>query len=153
MMSTVDYPQWTFRAAPLDGRAASPPWGGTAFPSGPDGRFGHGFSSAYQVASRSGYAGDVFGLNNALLSLLSLAIVVVQGWALVDCVLRPAKAFEAAGKLTKPAWLAITAIALVVGLLFGPLGILGLAGIVASIVYLVDVRPAVRQIQGGGDRW
>ena len=105
------------------------------------------------MAARSGYAGEVFGLNNALLSLLSLAIVVVQGWALVDCVLRPAKAFEAAGKLTKPAWLAITAIALVVGLLFGPLGILGLAGIVASIVYLVDVRPAVRQIQGGGDRW
>jgi len=95
----------------------------------------------------------VFGLNNALLSLLSLAIVVVQGWALIDCAVRPTKAFEAAGKLTKPAWLAITAIALAVGLLFGPLGIFGLAGIVASIVYLVDVRPAVRQIQGGGDRW
>ncbi len=109
--------------------------------------------SAYQVVSPSGYARHVFGLNNALLSLLSLAIVVVQGWALIDCVMRPTKAFEAAGKLTKPAWLAITAIALVVGLLFGPLGILGLAGIVASIVYLVDVRPAVRQIQGGGDRW
>ena len=101
----------------------------------------------------SGYAGQVFGLNNALLSLLSLAVVVLQGWALIDCVMRPSKGFEAAGKLTKPAWLAITAIALVVGLLFGPLGILGLAGIVASIVYLVDVRPAVRQIQGGGDRW
>jgi hypothetical protein len=109
--------------------------------------------TAYRGVSVSGYAGEVFGLNNALLSLLSLAIVVLQGWALVDCVLRPTKAFEAAGKLTKPAWLAITAIALVVGLLFGPLGILGLAGIVASIVYLVDVRPAVRQVQGGGDRW
>jgi hypothetical protein len=59
-----------------------------------------------QDVSASGYAGEVFGLNNALLSLLSLAIVVVQGWALVDCVLRPAKAFAAAGKLTKPAWLA-----------------------------------------------
>lgn len=111
------------------------------------------FPSAYQAVLSSGYAGEVFGLNNALLSLLSLAVVVLQGWALIDCVMRPSKGFEAAGKLTKPAWLAITAIALVVGLLFGPLGILGLAGIVASIVYLVDVRPAVRQIQGGGDRW
>lgn len=111
------------------------------------------FPSAYQAVWRSGYAGHVFGLNNALLSLLSLAIVVVQGWALIDCVMRPTKAFEAAGKLTKPAWLAITAIALAVDLIFGPLGILGLAGIVASIVYLVDVRPAVRQIQGGGERW
>jgi uncharacterized membrane protein YfcA len=103
--------------------------------------------------AESGYPGGVFGLNNALLSILSLVIVVLQAWALVDCVRRPAKAFEAAGKLTKPAWLAITAIALVVGLLFGPLGILGLAGIVASIVYMVDVRPAVREVQGGGNRW
>ena len=95
----------------------------------------------------------MFGLNSALLTFLSLAIVVLQAWALIDCVTRPTNAFEAAGKLTKPAWLAITAIALVVGLVFGPLGILGLAGIVASIVYLVDVRPAIREIQGGGNRW
>ena len=93
------------------------------------------------------------GLSNGLLTILSLAVLVLQGWALIDCITRPANAFEAAGKLTKPAWLAITAIALVVGLLFGPLGILGLAGIVASIVYMVDVRPAIREIQGGGNRW
>jgi hypothetical protein len=95
----------------------------------------------------------VFGLNNALLTLLSLAVTVMQAWALIDCITRPTTAFTVAGKLTKPAWLAITGIALVVGLLFGLLGILGLAGVVASIVYLVDVRPAVREIQGGGNRW
>ena len=95
----------------------------------------------------------MFGLDNALLSLLSLAILVLQAWALIDCVIRPTKAFEAAGKLSKPAWLAITAGALVVVLLFRPLSIFGLAGIVASIVYMVDVRPAVREIQGGGPRW
>jgi len=93
------------------------------------------------------------GLSNGLLTILSLAVLVLQGWALIDCITRPANAFEAAGKLTKPAWLAITAIALVVGMLFGPLGILGLAGIVGSIVYMVDVRPAIREIQGGGNRW
>ena len=93
------------------------------------------------------------GLSNGLLTILSLAVLVLQGWALIDCVTRPANAFPAAGKLTKPAWLAITAIALVVGMLFGPLGILGLAGIVGSIVYMVDVRPAIREIQGGGNRW
>ncbi len=94
----------------------------------------------------------MFGLSNALLQIVGLVILVVQAWAVVDCVIRPPKAFEAAGKLTKPAWLAITAIALVVGFL-NPLGILGLAGLVASIVYLVDVRPAVREVQGGGNRW
>jgi predicted membrane metal-binding protein len=95
----------------------------------------------------------VFGLNNALLSLLSLAILVLQGWALIDCVTRPAKAFEAAGKLSKPAWLAITAVALVLVFLFGVLSIFGLAAVVASIVYMVDVRPAVRAVQGGETRW
>lgn len=95
----------------------------------------------------------MFGASNALLSALSLAVLVLHGWALVDCVTRPANAFEAAGKLTKPAWLAITGIALALGILFNPLGIFGLVAIVASIVYLVDVRPAIKEIQGGGNRW
>ena len=95
----------------------------------------------------------MFGLSNALLSAISVAVLVLHAWALVDCVTRPANAFEAAGKLTKPAWLAITGIALALGLLFNPLGLFGLAAIVASIVYLVDVRPAVKEIQGGGNRW
>jgi len=93
------------------------------------------------------------GLSNGLWTIRSLAVLVLQGWALIDCITLPANAFEAAGKLTKQAWLAITAIALEVGMLFGPLGILGLAGIVGSIVYMVDVRPAIREIQGGGNRW
>jgi uncharacterized membrane protein YfcA len=95
----------------------------------------------------------VFGVSSALVGLVTFAVVLVQAWALVDCVIRPTQAFPAAGKLSKPAWLAITAIALVIGVLTGPLGILGLAATVASIVYLVDVRPAVREVQGGGNRW
>lgn len=95
----------------------------------------------------------MFGLSNALLSLISILVVVMQAWAFVDCVIRPTQAFPAAGKLSKPAWLGITAVALLIGIVTGPLGILGLAGTVASIVYLVDVRPAVREVQGGGNRW
>jgi hypothetical protein len=95
----------------------------------------------------------VFGVSNALLSLISLAVVIMQAWALVDCVMRPTQAFPAAGKLTKPAWLAISGIALLIGVVFGPLHFLGLGATVASIVYLVDVRPAVRAVQGGGNRW
>ena len=95
----------------------------------------------------------MFGLSNALLAAISFAVLILHVWALVDCITRPADAFEAAGKLTKPAWLAITAIALALGLLSNPLGLFGLAAIVASIVYLVDVRPAVKEIKGGGNRW
>ena len=34
-----------------------------------------------------------------------------------------------------------------------PFSIFGIVATVASIVYLVDVRPAVKEIQGGGSRW
>ena len=95
----------------------------------------------------------MFGVSNALLSLVSLAVVAMQAWALVDCIIRPPQAFPAASKLTNPAWLAFTGIALFIGVVFGPLHFLGLAATVASIVYLVDVRPAVREVQGGGNRW
>ncbi len=79
----------------------------------------------------------LFGLN---LVLLGFAV-----WALVDAVIRPAAAFPAAGKLSKPAWLAI--LALCVLLCVRGANLLGLIGgliAVAVIVYLVDVRPAVR---------
>jgi hypothetical protein len=55
----------------------------------------------------------------------------------------------AAGKLTKPAWAAITGVAAVVVYLFGLMSFLGLPAIVAAVVYLVDVRPAVRGLRRG----
>jgi hypothetical protein len=96
----------------------------------------------------------VFGASNALIWLVDTAVLVLQVWAAVDCVIRPTQTFVAAGKLTKPAWLAITIVALVVGLPTLPFSLFGIVATVASIVYLVDVRPAVKEIQGGGgSRW
>jgi hypothetical protein len=95
----------------------------------------------------------VFNAANGLLQLVSLAVLVLQVWSLIDCVTRPTQAFPAAGKLTKPAWLAITGVAAFIGLVFGAISFFGLAAIVASVVYLVDVRPAVREVQNGGNRW
>jgi Protein of unknown function (DUF2516) len=80
------------------------------------------------------------------------AAVAVGLWAVIDCVTRPAGAFPAASKLTKPAWLAITAGATLLLFWSSVLGFFGIIAIVASIVYLVDVRPAVREVSGGG-RW
>ena len=96
----------------------------------------------------------MFGASNLLLQLIAWAILLVQAWALIDCAIRPTQAFPAAGKLTKPAWLGITAVALVLSFLFNPLGLFGIAALVAAIVYLVDVRPAVKEVSdGGGNRW
>jgi hypothetical protein len=70
-------------------------------------------------------------------------------WALVDSLIRPAVSFPAAGKLTKPAWAAITAVAALAIWWLGPMSFLGLPAIVAAVVYLVDVRPAVRGLRRG----
>jgi hypothetical protein len=91
---------------------------------------------------------------DALLLLgLSWVLLAVAAWALVDAVARPAAGYVAAGKLTKPAWVAITAVAGVVLYLQGPMSFLGLPAVIAVVVYLVDVRPAVRGVQRGNSPW
>jgi hypothetical protein len=62
-------------------------------------------------------------------------------------VIRPAQAYPAADKLTKPAWLVILGLALATGILFaGPLGLFAIAGLIAALVYLLDVRPALASL-------
>ena len=87
--------------------------------------------------------------------ILLLAALLLQGFAFVHCLLQPAAAFPAAGKWTKAGWAILTGLALVLVPLFGLLSIFGVGAIIASIVYLVDVRPAVREISGGrgGSGW
>jgi hypothetical protein len=94
----------------------------------------------------------MFSLAGGLLTLLNLGILVLVLWALIDAATRPPAAFVAAGKQTKQIWLAILGVSLVVCLLGlgGFLGILGAVIAVAAIVYLVDVRPAVRGMRPGG---
>ncbi len=88
--------------------------------------------------------------SDLLFYLVGLVILVTQLWALVDACTRPAAAFPAADKLTKPIWAGILAGALLLSFLFGGTSLFGLVGIVAALVYLVDVRPAVRSTRPGG---
>ena len=85
--------------------------------------------------------------------VLLVLYVLAQGltlWAFVDALVRPAPGFVAAGKLTKPAWAAITGLAaLIIFWQQSPMTFLGLPAIIAAIVYLVDVRPAVRGLRRG----
>ena len=94
----------------------------------------------------------MFLLGGGLVLLINLGLLVLTGWAFIDALTRPAPAFEAAGKLTKPKWLAILGIALALCLIgrVGVFGLLGAVVAVAAIVYLVDVRPAVRGMRPGG---
>lgn len=82
---------------------------------------------------------------------VNLAILALAAWGFVDALTRPSAAFPAAGKLSKPIWLGILGVAVLVAFAGGGIfGLPGLAVAVASIVYLVDVRPAVRSMRPGG---
>jgi hypothetical protein len=82
--------------------------------------------------------------------LLSVALILFSGFALLDAAVRREDGYRAADKQTKPFWLIILAIAFVVSLIFPILSFLPIIGLVASIVYMVDVRPALRGLPGGG---
>jgi hypothetical protein len=86
---------------------------------------------------------------------VAIIAFIVEIWAFIDAVRRPAAAYTAAGKLSKQLWLIILGVAL----LFGVAGAVGfvsiiqmlpIIGFIAAAVYLADVRPAVRQYGRGG---
>jgi hypothetical protein len=90
-----------------------------------------------------------------LFRILAIIAFIVEVWAFIDAVRRPTAGYQAAGKLTKQIWLVILGVALVFGLA-GAVGfvtilqMLPIIAFVAAAVYLLDVRPAVRQYGGGG---
>lgn len=90
---------------------------------------------------------ELFSLQSGIMLIASLATFVVQAWAFVDAVSHRPEAYLAADKLTKPTWLIILGIALAAHMLiWSPISFLNLIGIVAALVYVVDVRPALRAL-------
>ncbi|NSC22510.1 DUF2516 family protein [Streptomyces albus subsp. chlorinus] len=85
----------------------------------------------------------------ALIGIVMLALAV---FAFVDGALRREDAYRAADKQNKQFWLIILGLTILVNLLI-PFLMLQLIGLIASIVYIVDVRPALKQVMGGGQGW
>lgn len=81
----------------------------------------------------------LFPLHGALFVIYIVTRVVVLA-ALIDAILHPDSAYVANGKQTKMFWV----LALLLGFF------LSLVGLIAAIVYFVDVRPAVRGGRSGG---
>lgn len=83
--------------------------------------------------------------------LLALLALGVKLWALVDAVIRPPQAYAAADKQSKNLWLVLLGLAVVLSWLGrGFLSIFVIAGLIVALIYLVDVRPAVREVQRQG---
>jgi len=83
---------------------------------------------------------------------LAVGAFVVEAWAFIDAITRPTQAYTAAGKQTKPIWLIILGVAVAIGLYAaaygGAIGFLSVAAFVAASIYLVAVRPKVKDHKG-----
>jgi hypothetical protein len=96
---------------------------------------------------------------NIFFTILSIAAFLFEGYALVDALRRPAGAFLAAGKQTKPIWLIILGVATVVGAGYAfylrgasVISILPVVAFVAAAVYMADVHPKVKEFKTGRSR-
>ncbi|WP_028477148.1 DUF2516 family protein [Nocardia sp. CNY236] len=85
-----------------------------------------------------------------ILLVLQLAALGATVFALIHAIRQRPDAFTAVDKLTKPIWLTILSVAAVVLLLVQ--GLLAFVAIIATGVYLADVRPKVDEVQRG-PRW
>jgi hypothetical protein len=89
---------------------------------------------------------ELQGLVGYVLFVLQIAVVVTAVYAFVHAALQRPDAYTAADKLTKPVWLVILGIGVLLALVLGITGVAIAA--VAAGVYLVDVRPKILEIQG-----
>jgi pilus assembly protein TadC len=102
-----------------------------------------------------------FALLDLIFWGLAIAAFGMSVWALVHAIRTPARAFQAAGKLTKNLWLVflglatfftLVAASTYLGVGFSQLNIFTIASVIASGIYLADVKPAVNDYRGGSNQ-
>ncbi len=81
--------------------------------------------------------------------------LLVELFAFVHCIFQRGDAFPAVGTLPKGLWLALTGGAAVLTLALGlsPMGLIGMIGLIAGLVYVLDVRPALKDATDGSGPW
>ncbi|MFC8526653.1 DUF2516 family protein [Nocardia sp. NPDC057227] len=100
-----------------------------------------------------GGVNTVNGMTGIIMLVLWALAFGAAAFALIHALRQRSDAFTAVDKLTKPIWSGILAVALLLLLLsFGSLGLLAFISIIATGIYLADVRPKVDEVQRG-PRW
>ncbi len=88
-----------------------------------------------------------FLIEDQVTLVLFYGLLLVKVFALVDAVIRKDELYVAADKQNKAFWLLLLAVFLALQVVIpSPLHFLNLIGTVAALVYLADVRPALRQL-------
>ncbi|BDM72989.1 membrane protein [Streptomyces nigrescens] len=91
----------------------------------------------------------IYGFQS-ILSWAQLALGIYAAVMLIDAAVRREDAYRAASKQTKGMWLIFLAIATALLFILPVMSFLPIIGVIAVIVYTVDVRPALRAVSGGG---
>jgi hypothetical protein len=92
---------------------------------------------------------SVFALPGLILTAVSLVMFVIQGFAFVDATRHRAEAYPAIDRGNKTGWLIGLGLGVVAHMVFwDPISILNLIGIVAALIYVLDVRPNLLAITG-----
>lgn len=86
---------------------------------------------------------DVFFAQSIVFLLIQLVVKTVSIFAFINSLLYSAEAYEAAGKLTKNTWCAILGVGVVLQFVTLGLPLIGFILLIAALVYLADVRPAL----------
>ena len=89
---------------------------------------------------------DVFQVEGTIELIVFFVLLAVKIFAFGSSLLFSAEAYNAAGKLTKPAWCIILGLGVAMQLVFTGLGFLSIAFTIAAFVYLADVRPALASL-------
>lgn len=99
---------------------------------------------------------DILGpVQGFVLLVLGIGSFLLTGFAVFDALRRKSALFPHVGRLTKTVWLGILAAAFLISIVSlgytSTLGLLNVIGVVAAGVYLAEVRPKLRQLDGGGN--
>lgn len=87
---------------------------------------------------------------NELIALFTLILGLV---AFIHCATQRSDAFPAIGTLQKPAWLAIIGVSTIMAMLTFNILLFSLIAIGAATLYLLDIRPGLRDITNGRGSW
>jgi uncharacterized membrane protein len=86
--------------------------------------------------------------------VLWLIMVVVELVAFVNCLTQRAEAFPVVGSVPKGGWLAMTGLALFFTFFIGLVWpLIAMVAVAVALVYLLDVRPALRDAVDGHGSW
>jgi NADH:ubiquinone oxidoreductase subunit 6 (subunit J) len=86
------------------------------------------------------------GVAGVVLQVVVWAVTVVAIYAFVHAAMQRTDAYTAADKLTKPVWLVILGVAILLSFLLSVMG--PVIAACAAGIYLVDVRPKLLEVQG-----